>query len=256
MGEIVEMDIDRDMDLLEELLQMYSGTKDKGVDSWEGEGPFSWKQPFKKHGVRVLFLSRCSRPSKHRRRCKIFEHTYWLPKIRALPWSSHVMTLHMTRVGDQQTHLRIECEKQRVKDTIFAHFVAEMFKLRDRYARPTWGAAQIPQARVGNEELQQEFDAMPTEVPDNRGEETEVEPTRPDWFPKTPGKVSDWKEAFAIIGKVRQEYRVRYENLDAEDPEPSVDDLRDAIAYEMHKKRPSAKWVRNVIKAGENGWLD
>lgn len=64
-----------------------------------------------------------------------------------------------------------------------------------------------------------------------------------------------WKQAWAIITGVENEYKELYEYGDTDKPSTSIDDLRDALGYEMNWK-PSERTVRKIRKAGRLGLLD
>jgi hypothetical protein len=78
MEDVAELHINIWLNRFLELMRTYSVVKDTGS--------FSWQQPFKKHGIWVLYFGNCSRLGSERRKCRIMEHVYWLPKVRILPW--------------------------------------------------------------------------------------------------------------------------------------------------------------------------
>lgn len=160
MEDVAELHINIGMNRFLELMRTYSVLKDTG--------PFSWQQPFRKHGVRLLYFGRCTRLGSERRMCRIIEHVYWLPKVRILPWPRLVIRLYVTRVRDEQVHLLVRCHAPHARDTIFPQFVNELYKLRDRFAeaseerveavlpkqetetQPTWSEGQEPWNRVSD----------------------------------------------------------------------------------------------------------
>jgi hypothetical protein len=80
---------------------------------------------------------------------------------------------------------------------------------------------------------------------------------RPSWFPEQPQTLEKWRKSFQVILKTREEYSQRYENMDTEEPNPSIDDLRDALATMPEwGKKPSRSTVQRIKKAGDIGWLD
>lgn len=72
----------------------------------------------------------------------------------------------------------------------------------------------------------------------------------PNWFPKGRDKQRLWKRIRRVIHKTQKDYR---DELHKDDREPSVDELRDAIAEELKMKKPSAKTVSNVMRAERLG---
>ena len=136
MEDVAELHINIGMNRFLELMRTYSVLKDTG--------PFSWQQPFRKHGVRLLYFGRCTRLGSDRRMCRIFEHVYWLPKVHILPWPRLVIRLYVTRVRDEQVHLLVRCHAPHARDTIFPQFVSELYKLRDRFAKASEEGVEEP----------------------------------------------------------------------------------------------------------------
>lgn len=76
-------------------------------------------------------------------------------------------------------------------------------------------------------------------------------------FPTTPKGREKWKRSYGIILEKREEYLESYRNFDTDEPKPSVDDLRDALANMPEwKKRPSTSTVQRIAKAGDEGYLE
>ena len=88
--------------------------------------------------------------------------------------------------------------------------------------------------------------------PEDITEETSI--TLPHWFPKDPETIKKWKMMYKIIQKTRKQYRKDFDSGKADNPKPSIDDLRDAIAAKLNEK-PSERIVYYVKKAGDKGWL-
>lgn len=81
--------------------------------------------------------------------------------------------------------------------------------------------------------------------------------TPPSGFPKTPQTREKWRSSYALIRDRRREYKEEYDQGDTEEPNPLIDDLRDALALMPEwKKKPSASTVRRIAKAGDTGWLN
>jgi hypothetical protein len=79
--------------------------------------------------------------------------------------------------------------------------------------------------------------------------------SKPEWLPKRKTTIEEWKSMYDVIVKTKQQYIDDYGSLDLDDPNVKIDDLRDAIAAERGKK-PSARIVYYVIKAGDEGLLN
>lgn len=73
-------------------------------------------------------------------------------------------------------------------------------------------------------------------------------------LPKRKSQLNKWKKAWSIIRKTQGKFKKEYENTRTDNPEPKVDDLRDALGGGMNWK-PSEKTVRRIIKAGDEGLL-
>ena len=79
----------------------------------------------------------------------------------------------------------------------------------------------------------------------------------PEWLPTTPRTIDKWRTAYTIIRVKRQVYRRAYHELETDDPNPHVDDLRETLAaLPDWPKKPARRTVRRIIQAGDNGWLD
>ncbi|MCG3209828.1 MAG: hypothetical protein FOGNACKC_03455 [Anaerolineae bacterium] len=77
---------------------------------------------------------------------------------------------------------------------------------------------------------------------------------RPDWFPKTEKALKKYRVAYGIIKKKKKEYKTDYDNGDTNNPKPTINDLRDAISLKLGVAY-SARQIRRIIQAGENGWV-
>jgi hypothetical protein len=79
----------------------------------------------------------------------------------------------------------------------------------------------------------------------------------PSWFPKTEKSRERWRRSYSVIVEKRQEYRADYDDARTDDPNPYIDDLRDALSVLPEwKKKPTRKTVSHIIEAGDNGWLE
>ncbi len=78
---------------------------------------------------------------------------------------------------------------------------------------------------------------------------------KPGWFPKKPKTIVKWKQEYAIFEQLREEYKYQYAEGNTDNPEPNIEDFIEAIANNKGKKY-SKRHIRDVIKAGDNGWLD
>jgi len=74
------------------------------------------------------------------------------------------------------------------------------------------------------------------------------------YLPQKEKTIGKWKRFYQIIQETREVYKQRFSDWDNEDPEPSIDELRDAIATKMDEK-PSERNVYHIIKAGDAGLL-
>ena len=79
---------------------------------------------------------------------------------------------------------------------------------------------------------------------------------RPKGFPKRQDTVDKWANSYQAIIEKRQEYRLLYEDGQTDEPNPSIEDLRDTLAsMKEWKQKPDASTVRRIMKAGDEGWL-
>jgi hypothetical protein len=74
-------------------------------------------------------------------------------------------------------------------------------------------------------------------------------------LPKTPLGMKRWKNAYAVIKKIRKLYEMEYNDGIADTPTPTIDDLREAL-QPIYKRIPSDRTVEKIIAAGDNGFLD
>ena len=75
-------------------------------------------------------------------------------------------------------------------------------------------------------------------------------------FPMTQRGIEKWRRSYQVILEIRKEYRRLYDAGDTDEPNPSDDDLRDALASMPEwKKKPSPLTVRRIRRAGEKGLL-
>jgi uncharacterized protein (DUF2132 family) len=76
-------------------------------------------------------------------------------------------------------------------------------------------------------------------------------------FPKTQEGIQKWRESFRVIREKREEYRVLYNAGGTNEPNPSYDDLRDALARMPEwKKKPCLSTVQRIVRAGDKGLLE
>jgi hypothetical protein len=75
----------------------------------------------------------------------------------------------------------------------------------------------------------------------------------PIWFPKKVDVKERWQKAYKVICKKREEY-AKLPESDTENPAPTLDDLRDAIARKL-RKRYSTRTIEHIAQAGDKGWL-
>jgi hypothetical protein len=156
MEGIEELDINLGMNGFIEWLKTHSWRKKMGP-FWRKTGPLAWEQPHGKRGIQMLYLGRFSRSSKDSRQCKIFEHSYRFANLLVFPRSRHVVTLYITGIKSDRVLVLVECRELDVKDTIFAHVVGELYKLRERYAEPEPRASE----RRAEEAFQRDRNLMP-----------------------------------------------------------------------------------------------
>ena len=83
---------------------------------------------------------------------------------------------------------------------------------------------------------------------------TKHDPTLPDWFPKRANTIAKWRRVYDIIQDTKADYERRYDNLDGDSPEPTIADLRDAIASNLRLKL-SDKTIGRIKEAGGEDWL-
>ncbi len=76
----------------------------------------------------------------------------------------------------------------------------------------------------------------------NQGAETVA------YVPKNEAALAKWHKMWRIIRRTRREYVDEFNEAEGEKPNPTTDDLRDAIARELGFK-PSEKTVQRVIRA-------
>jgi hypothetical protein len=74
------------------------------------------------------------------------------------------------------------------------------------------------------------------------------------YVPTTPRVFERWRKMWGIIKKTRREYLHPPNKLMEVRPNPTIDDLREAISEKLRFK-PSGKTVERVILAGSNGLL-
>jgi len=73
-------------------------------------------------------------------------------------------------------------------------------------------------------------------------------------FPKKAETLAKYKQAYSIIKNMRKQYRRLYSDGHTEDPEPELDDYREALTSKMGWKR-TRRTIRKVIKLGDKGLL-
>jgi len=84
----------------------------------------------------------------------------------------------------------------------------------------------------------------------------DVEPPFPG-SPKTREGRQKWRESFRVIREIREEYRKLYDDGDTDEPNPSYDDLRDALARMPEwKKKPCLSTVRRIVRFGDKRPLE
>lgn len=74
------------------------------------------------------------------------------------------------------------------------------------------------------------------------------------YLPTNPSVLEKWRKMWRIIRRIQREYLKRFNSAEGERPNPTLDELRDAIAARFSHK-PSEKTVRRVIQAGSNRLL-
>ena len=75
-------------------------------------------------------------------------------------------------------------------------------------------------------------------------------------FPKSVAAIEKWRKSYQAICEIRREYRRLFENNSTDDPNPSDDALRDALANMSEwKKKPSLITVQRIKRAGDEGLL-
>ena len=75
--------------------------------------------------------------------------------------------------------------------------------------------------------------------------------------PKTREGRQKWRESFRVIREIREEYRKLYDDGDTDEPNPSYDDLRDALARMPEwKKKPCLSTVRRIVRFGDKHPLE
>jgi hypothetical protein len=90
---------------------------------------------------------------------------------------------------------------------------------------------------------------------DDMDQEVE-EALRPSWLPSTHDARTKWRRSYEVICDRRKEYRKLYEDGETDEPNPSIDDLRDALASMPEwRRKPSRSTVHRITKAGDNGML-
>lgn len=73
-------------------------------------------------------------------------------------------------------------------------------------------------------------------------------------LPETDKTLKKWKKSYLIIQKTKQQYQERYDDGDTENPEPTVNDIIEALKYEGIKY--SGRHIQNIVNAGNAGCLD
>ena len=109
--------------------------------SKEKAGPFSWRTP-SGEGEIGLYLG-VKKSNKDGFECKVNTVRYRKPGGSFFAEDGmHVITLQGSRVRDDETLVLIKCREPKVRDSVFAHFYAEMDRLRQDLAKPLWTVEQ------------------------------------------------------------------------------------------------------------------
>jgi hypothetical protein len=75
-------------------------------------------------------------------------------------------------------------------------------------------------------------------------------------FPKTEEGIEKWRKSYRVILRIQEKYQRLCDYGDTDDPNPSYDDLRDALARMPEwKKKPSWTTMRRIRRAGDEGLL-
>jgi len=75
-------------------------------------------------------------------------------------------------------------------------------------------------------------------------------------FPKSEAAIEKWRKSYRVICGIRREYRGLFEDDSTDDPNPTDDDLRGALANMSEwKKKPSLITVQRIKRAGDEGLL-
>jgi len=78
------------------------------------------------------------------------------------------------------------------------------------------------------------------------------------WVPNDPAAFQRWRMAYEWICELRRIYQGEYDELERNDPEPTLGDCADYIASkpEWKRRKPSDKTVSRIKRSGDRGWLD
>ena len=188
--------------------------------------------------------------------CFGFESGYYLLELYAVRWGEPVekgirlITMEMQRVGRNHTGVVANCCLP--EETEVIDFYKELLRAIDRLP--------VPKDHVPLSETQaaiprlEEVTESPMPTGDRDGET--ASPSLPEWFPQTSTARERWRRSYAVIVKKRKEYYNLYLDGKTDDPNPDIDDLRDAFAdLPEWRKKPCRRTVRRIMQAGDNGWL-
>lgn len=228
--------------------------------SREKEGPFSWISP-RGGGRPGLLLESPKKTGSSAFHCKVLAIRYVEPRLGAAMGTVWIISLRISRFGDKALIIA-KCRNPDGYGDACHYFFDEMDRLHTELTNYALGPeiqartpGQVPEYLPPLAPLEEgEAEETPGKVQQAPGDQ-DLQLDRPLWFPKTQRAVEKWQTAFSIIQATRQEFRELYDGFDTKEPEPSIEDLRDALAEQMGISKPSRRWVVNVKTAGQKGWL-
>lgn len=98
-------------------------------------GPFSWRTP-SGEGEIGLYLD-VKKSNKDGFECRVKTVRYRKPGGSFFAEDGiHVITLHGSRVRDEETLVLLKCHEPKARDSVFVHFCVEMDRLRQELAKP------------------------------------------------------------------------------------------------------------------------
>lgn len=82
------------------------------------------------------------------------------------------------------------------------------------------------------------------------------QPDVPKGFPTTRKRQRLWRDAYAILAQQEQEFQEDYDAGKSDSPRPTMKDRRDRLASEISELGKSENTIRNILKAGKDGWFE